>query len=720
MIMSLLAWSCRIIRAIHRAASERPQQAFRLAGGIGHWNVRTGYVGPLPGRSSRREQLLAHAERLRAPALRRHIGCTSEELESGTGRDSMQGTAHEADESVRPEGEHIQGRPAARRLARDAASRSGRMPPPRVRSSLHRQRVALTVIAVAVATAGLQWAHAVVVPIALAILLTFVLAPLVTALERWRLPSAVAVVLVVVLALAVLSVFGWILGSQLTQLAQDLPLYRQNVIARIADLRVVHRNSGIAAVLQMAKDVAAKIDPEAPGGSASPLPVTVVPPSMLWRLPSLLQAVATGGFVVVLVIFMLLRRRDAWNRIVRLIGDRRLVITTKALDEMSRRISRYLVTQFLTNAGFGAAIAVALLLIGVPYAIVWGALGASLRFIPYVGSWIAALAPTIVSLAVFPGWLEPLLVLGTVAAIELVIYVGIEPWLYGRGAELSEIALLIAVAVWTRLWGPVGLVLSTPLTVCLAVLSKHVPGLAPATLLFDKVLEPRPAEMCYQRLVARDETEASNLAHAHLEAHGLDDLIDDVLLPAIRATKRDREGDVLTDADAHAVYEAIVRIARCEAAGIGPGRLDQVPAKSDMAPGGARIVACPANDEADETALHLLGTTLGPAAADMLVTSHSLLVSEALDLIERAEPNVVCVGSLPPGGLSSVRYLARRVRARFPDLPVLVGRWDGYSRVDGWRKQLADLGVNAVLPTLAETREHVAVFVDRDRAKSGE
>ena len=578
-----------------------------------------------------------------------------------------------------------------------------------------RTRTALTVIALIVGTAALQWAQAVAVPIALAILLSFVLAPVVAALERRRLPSPVAVVLVVALTFGALASVGWVIGVQVAGLVKELPRYRENLLTRIADIRVMRRDTGLEDIAEMVQDLARKIAPGDARSGDGPLPVTVESPSVFWRLPSFVQALATAAFVIVLVIFLLLRWRDGRARIIQLVGDRRLAITTKALDEMSRRITQYLVRQSIVNAAFGAAVAAGLLAIGLPYALVWGALAGTLRFVPYIGTWIAALAPTLVSLAVFPGWFEPLLVVGLMAALELGIYAGIEPWLYGRGAGLSEIALLIAVAFWTWLWGPIGLVLATPVTVCVVVLSKHIPGFAPLSVLLDETPKARPADVFYQRLVAQDGIEAANVAHAALEGRSIDKLVEDVFLSAVRSAKRDREREGLTEAEAHGVYEGTAEIARAMMAPGAAAGSDGAALRSGPASLGARLVFCPVSDEGDKTALFLLALMLGPALADTRVTSHALLVSETLEVIQRDKPDLVCVGSLPPGGLRETRFLVRRLRARFPDLPLVVGRWDSARRVERWREQLVGLGIETVLPTLAATRTRVELLLEARR-----
>jgi predicted PurR-regulated permease PerM len=233
-------------------------------------------------------------------------------------------------------------------------------------------------------------------------------------------------------------------------------------------------------------------DERAVAEAEKPVPVVVQPPSLLSQLPTILEPLASAGLVIALVIFMLLERGDMRNRLIRLIGYGRLTLTTKALDEAGQRISRYLLMHSLVNGSHGVALGCGLFLIGLPYALLWGVLAAVLRFIPYIGPAVSALFPAALSLAAFPGWEQPLLVIGLIAGLELLSNMFMEPLLYGRTAGVSEVALMVAIAFWTWLWGPIGLLLATPLTVSLGVLGRYVPQLEFLGVLLsdDPVLEP--------------------------------------------------------------------------------------------------------------------------------------------------------------------------------------------------------------------------------------
>ena len=245
--------------------------------------------------------------------------------------------------------------------------------------------------------------------------------------------------------------------------------------------------------------------------------------STFWPIPlavgPMVERFASAGLVIVLVIFMLIQREDLRNRLIRLVGYGRLTFTTRALEEAGQRISRYLLMQTIINSSFGLAVGLALYLIGVPYAVLWGFLAAVLRFIPYVGPFAAAIMPSALSLAVFEGWLWPILVVGIFVALELICNMVLEPLLYAESAGVSGVGLLVAVAFWTWLWGPVGLVLATPLTVCVVVLGKYVPGMDFIGVLMSDQPAMESNISYYQRLLAMDQAEAAEIVEEHLKTH---------------------------------------------------------------------------------------------------------------------------------------------------------------------------------------------------------
>jgi len=578
--------------------------------------------------------------------------------------------------------------------------------------------------------ACLFWAKVVLIPIALAVLLTFLLNPIVSALHSRGLPRAPAVLVVVVLLFSVVGGIAWTVTRQLGMLAYELPRYQENLKNKISDLRELGKSGVIARVLTTINEITDELqrDPPPPSEpqagakleaapneeSEKPVAVVVQTPSVLWQLPSVLESLATAGLVIVLVIFMLIRYADLRARILYLAGYHRLTIATKALDEAAHRISRYLLMQSIINGSFGMAVGLGLLLIGVPYAILWGLLAAVLRFIPYVGPTIAAVLPSAVSLAAFPGWGQPLLVIGLILLLELASNMIMEPLLYGQSAGVSEVALLVAVAFWTWLWGAVGLILATPMTVCIGVLGKYIPQIEfIGVLLGDEPVMEFPTNY-YQRLVAKDQDEAAALVEEYLESHPLETLYDDVLIPALRAAKRDRQLGTLTDEDVHFIIQATRAIVedlsmRQPQPVTSAAPTLTLPARElsvTMPP--LQILGCPAYDAADELALLMLQQGLDPSRYRTAIISAEMLTGEVLSVVERQHIRLICVAALPPGALAPVRYLCKRLRARFPDCRIVVGRWGSGEESDNPRVRFRDLGADEVGTTLLETRNQIS------------
>src|SRR6185503_16101181 len=364
-------------------------------------------------------------------------------------------------------------------------------------------------------------AQAVLVPIALAVLLTFVLTPPVTWLQRWlgRVPAVLAAVTLVFI---VLGLAGWGLARQIDHLADDLPTYRANILAKIADVRGVGKGGSVEKLQETIEGIKTDLgQSSAPTGRTSRAVMVTSEPvtgfsGFTWLGP-IVGPIGTAGLVLAMMIFMLLERRDLRDRLIGLFGHGRLTITTKALDEAGTRVSRQLLMQSLVNLVYGIAAGVWLYVLGVPYPFVWAALGAALRFIPYLGPVIGAGAPILVSLAALQGWAGPLGVAGMFVVLELFTNLVLETVLYAGAAGVSQVALLVSVAFWTWLWGPLGLLLATPLTVCLVVLGKHVPGLEFVGMLMADTPALAPEYGYYQRLLAHDQSEAADLIERHVK-----------------------------------------------------------------------------------------------------------------------------------------------------------------------------------------------------------
>ena len=559
---------------------------------------------------------------------------------------------------------------------------------------------------IALVVAGLYWLQAVLIPLALAVLLTFLLSPVVSTLQRRGLGRVPSVLVTALLALSILGGIGWTLTRQVVTLADDLPRYSLNIRHRIADLRGASKGGSVEKVQKAVEDVVGEIQKTgAPSVTPQkpPLAVVLESSSILVHLPNLLHALAGAGVVTVLVIFMLLERLELRDRVILLIGYRRMTATTRALDEAGARISRYLLMQSLINGSFGVAVGLGLFLIGVPYAVTWGSLAAALRFIPYLGAFVALLLPLAISLAVFPGWLEPALVVGLFLVLELITGSVLEPWLYGQSAGVSQVALLIALTFWAWLWGPVGLLMATPLTVCLIVLGKHLPALGFLVVLMGDRPVIEAKARYYQRLLARDQDEASDIVEAYVSTDGRESVYDTVLLPALYYAKQDRDRGLLSEGDAQFVGQATREILDVLA--------HDAPAPAERDPGDhpdtdtpVRIVGCPAQDEADVLGLEMVRHLLDPARHRMEVNRTGMLVVEVLAWVDLHRPALVCIGAVAPGGLSQARHLCKRLRSQCPELRIVVGRWGLHDEMDADRQQLLEAGADHVETTVLDTQ----------------
>jgi hypothetical protein len=419
-----------------------------------------------------------------------------------------------------------------------------------------------------------------------------------------------------------------------------------------------------------------------------------------------------------MVIFMLLERRDLRDRLIGLLGHGHLAITTKAFDEAGTRVSRQLLMQSLVNLLYGIAAGAGLYFLGVPYPLVWGALAAVLRFIPYVGPLLGAGAPILVSLAAAKGWAGPLYVVGLFVVLELFTNLVLETVLYAGAAGVSPVALLASVAFWTWLWGPLGLVLATPLTVCLVVLGKHVPGLEFLGTLLADTPALAPEYGYYQRLLARDQSEAADLIERFIKTESPRSVYDALLLPALNYTERDRLEQRLSPDEEAAVIDATRELLSDAAESI-RGHNPEPPALADGPLPGPReplrVLGYAINGAADELALAMLAHLLDDLPIHVEMTGARLQASELVALVQTQGFSVVCFADLPPSPSSKTRYLVKRLRAALPEVRILVGRWGPPAMADESTQVLRDTGANLVASTLLETRTYLAGLVEIPR-----
>ena len=416
---------------------------------------------------------------------------------------------------------------------------------------------------IAAVAAVLFFARDVVLPLAIAMLVTFALSPLVSRLRRLGVPHLASVLMVVAAAFLAISLFFLVVAGQLSSLAQNLPTFQRNIITKVEALQESGGGDGLlirfTTMISAINDKIGAAVPAERGAmpadpaarEAAPLPVEVVedrsPIQVLQDLVlPLVSPIATTGLVVVVVIFMLLEREELRDRFIRLVGSNDLHRTTQVLREAGQRVGQYLLVQLLVNVIYAVPIALGLWLIGVPNALLWGLLTLVLRFVPYIGSILAAAFPLFLAFAVSPGWSAVLYTIALFSVVELTTSNVIEPYLYGSRTGVSPLAIIIAAIFWTWIWGPLGLVLSTPLTVCLVVLGRHIPQFELFDILFGDEPLLVPHARLYQRLLAGDVVEATFRAEEALETMYLADYYRDVGIPALLMAQNDLARGVLT------------------------------------------------------------------------------------------------------------------------------------------------------------------------------
>ena len=571
----------------------------------------------------------------------------------------------------------------------------------------------LLVVALFVATAAtLRYAQDFFLPLVLAGLLSFLLSPLVRRLERWRLGRVGAVLVTAALAFVLLGGLTYLVTSQFLDLAGSLPKYRSNLIARVAALKT-HENNPLRRAVQTIGEVTAALNkPEdaapAPAVAEQTRPVRVevvgTADSSMQMLMGVLWPVvgplANTLVVIVIVIFMLLAGEDLRDRLIHLLGRGRLRVTTQALDEAGQRISRYLRAQLLVNASFGLVIGAGLSFIGIPNAVFWGLLGMVLRFLPYIGPWLAAAFPIALSMTVFETWTQPLLTVGLFVAAELAVANVVEPWLYGATTEISPLAVIVSALFWTWLWGGVGLVLATPLTVCLAVAGKYLPDLAFLDLLMGDKPSIAPGDRLYQRLLALNEEEASDIIERQVREQTALAAFDEAVLPALRSMEADFRAGVLTDA-ARAEACQILRQIIADLA-------EPRPASEAAA---APVLCIPASHEGDELAALMLAQVLAESGIAVTVLSSKLLAAEAVEQAASLAPSIVCISSLPPVSTIAARVLCKRLRVQLPSARILVGLWQpDDAEFAARRARLGKAGADETYPDLRRAAAGIAEF----------
>jgi predicted PurR-regulated permease PerM/CheY-like chemotaxis protein len=558
-------------------------------------------------------------------------------------------------------------------------------------------------------------------PLALSVLLSFALAPATRVLERLGLPRAAAVILTVVLSLGLLGVIGYVVGHQLNSLAKGLPDYQENIETKLRGVMNPGQQSTAARLKTLADEVTAKMErpPVSTDGAVAVQKVEVISrPSFQERLRSAtgpyLEFLGVGSFVLILVLFMLMGREELSDRIVGLVGHRQVSLTTRTMEEIGQRISRYLATFALVNSGFGVIIGLGLWMIGAPFAALWGCLAAMLRFIPYVGPAVSFILPLVFSFAHFPGWAKPLEIVVLFAVVEAALTSFLEPVIYGKTTGVSALGLLIAAMFWTWLWGTMGLLLSTPLTVCLAVLGKYVPSLWFFAALLKEETDLKPDVRFYQRLLARDREGAIEIVNEALKQRPRVEVFDDILIAALARTEDDVARDELDGTMQAFVWGVVGEIIE-SLEGIPDHSLTAMamPAARAGTDGGAAvsqpvlILGLVADDNSDALALRMLKQLLASSKCSMEIVTDTASSLQVVERVAEKCPFIVIISFLPPEGSTFARYLIQRLRASFSDLPIVVGRWGDANASDTSVKRLMAAGASHVVTSLAGARDRI-------------
>ena len=569
----------------------------------------------------------------------------------------------------------------------------------------------LRTLAVAVVVvAALYFAREVLIPITLAVLLSFVLGPLVERLRRfglWRVPS---VFLAVLLALGVIVVLGGVIGTQVAQLGQEASRYTYTIQRKVNTVRDYTTEQFAAVASRLGRDTQALPKPaaKAPADDAPPPPVPVEvhqpeasPFEVVRELAQpILGPLASLGIVIVVAVFILMQMEDLRDRMIRLFGSNDLHRTTAAMDDAAARLSRYFLTQLALNAGFGVVVAAGLFFVGVPSPALFGIIAALFRFVPYVGAFGAAALPILLAAAVDPGWTMVVETLALFVVVETLTGQVVEPLAYGHSTGLSPVSVIIAAIFWTWLWGPVGLILSMPLTLCLVVLGRHVEALQFIDVLLGDKPALTPAESFYQRMLAGDADEALDQAETLLRDRSLSAYYDEVALKGLQMAANDALRGVLTPEQLHniqdGVNEVIVDLAD-------HADHDDVPA--DLPEGEARptILCIGGRGPLDEAACAMLAQVLAKRGLQARVVSHEAVARGAIDSLDIAGVGVICVSYLEAAGsLSGLRYLMRRLHGRAPGVPTLVGLWQAESDVVNEDRLKSVIGADHYTTSLRE------------------
>jgi predicted PurR-regulated permease PerM len=590
----------------------------------------------------------------------------------------------------------------------------------------------------------LYFARPILIPLALALTLNFLLTPMVMWLQRFSLRRGLAVALVVLIFSAAVGGMGWVVAGQLLQVASDLPKYRENIRNKIEAL---HLPPGSA--LGRAAESVEEIDmdfsaPAAAGGgqtnaqalskpglrqAQSAIPVQLVTPPATGLnylgqlLKPLLQPLSAAGMVLIFTVFILIKQEDLRDRFLRLAGVAQLHAMTLALNDATQRISRYLALQLLVNVCYGLCFGIGVFLIGIPNALLWGVIAGLFRIVPYVGALSATAFPLILALALFHGWGPPLLLILLFTLLELITSNVVEPWLYGAHTGISSLALLVTTVFWTMLWGWAGLVLAVPLTVCVIVLGRHVPRMSFLHVLLGDETALSIEAQFYQRLLALDQDDARSIAFNYLKSNSLLNLYDRVLIPALSLAEQDRHRGALDERRESFLFlsasEIVSELAlhRAEDTAVKPRKLmarwrarssfRPVSEQADPTPSATRVFCFAANDRADEITSSMLAQLLERAGHGVISLPVESSLEEILQHLSPEPKDVICISALPPFAFAQAASLCQRVRLHLPEIRVLAGIWGFSGDMSKAEERFGSARPDAIVSTLTQAIDQI-------------
>jgi predicted PurR-regulated permease PerM len=592
----------------------------------------------------------------------------------------------------------------------------------------------------------LYFARPILIPLALALTLNFLLTPIVMWLQRFSLRRGLAVALVMLIFSAVVGGMAWVVAGQLLQVASDLPKYRENIRSKIEALHLPPE-SALGRAAESVKEIDMDFSAPAPAGggqtnaqalskpalpqaqSAVPVQVVTAPATGLeylsQMLKPLLQPLSTAGMVLIFTVFILIKQEDLRDRFLRLAGVAQLHAMTLALNDATQRISRYLVLQLLVNVCYGLCFGIGVFLIGIPNPLLWGVIAGIFRIVPYVGALSATAFPLILALAIFHSWGPPLLLMLLFAVLELIASNVVEPWLYGAHTGISSLALLVTTVFWTMLWGWAGLVLAVPLTVCVIVLGRYVPRMSFLHVLLGDETALSIEAQFYQRLLALDQDDARSIAFNYLKSNSLLNLYDKVLIPALALAEQDRHRGALDERRESFLFlsasEIVSELAlhRAGETAEKPRNLmarwrssrssfRPVSDQADPAPSATRVFCLAANDQADEITSSMLAQLLERAGHGVISLPVEASFEEILQHIPPEPQDVICISALPPFAFAQAASLCQRVRLHLPEIRILAGVWGFSGDANKAEERFGSARPDAIVSTLAQAIDQIS------------